>query len=356
MLVCDYLKFTFKASRLPFVIRDEIEKRLTARHSDEASYYVTEFDFFLEVFPEIKVHIDEFLVLESARFYKRRHCFNDACYIYDDDGYNGNRGVNVEFPSHGLYLIKEWFNFEDGSDVLLLFGSLLSRRGCTLSRLDVCVDIPTAECTVKPIDFLYWASNGQLKSHYRCFQACGNKSSDFVIKTLMGGAGGATFYLGSRRHQMLRVYDKSVESNGQNNSIRFEIETHREKANDILIQYLDHRFSFKDLLLNMLDIVAYYDENNRSRVRRDDKFEDFLNSCLTKYCSDDDMFIPVKRVPPSLEKRMEWVERIYNSILDLQYIDKGFRLKLQRLREVFEPSDYAVRMREYLSSLDIDTK
>lgn len=349
MLVCDYLKFTFKPERLPYAERERITKRLEARHNPDIDFRLTDFDFFMEVFPEIKAHLDDFIVVESARYYKRRHCFNDSCYIYDDDGFGGSKGVNVEFPSHGLHLIKEWFNLND-LDIISSFGSIILCRGCTVSRLDVCVDIPIDKCTVKPIDFLYWASNGQLKSHYRCLQACGSRSQDFIIKTLMGGDGGATFYLGSRRHQILRVYDKNVESKGENPSIRYEIETHREKAQDILVQYLEHRFDFKALLLSMLDIVKYYDSNNRSRVDRDEKFEAFLSSCLTN-CAEEEMFVPSKKVPPSILQKQAWALRIIHSIQELEYIDPAFRMQLDMVRQDFEPSSTAEKLKVYINSI-----
>lgn len=329
MLRCDYLSFTFKPSRLPLAQYEELEKKLSFCGTFDEYFGLTDFEFFLEVFPEIKLHYKDFFTISSARHYRRRHSFNDCMYIYDDDGFDGVKGVNVEIPSHGLYLIKEWFDLDD-NDFLRSFLSLIFRRGCTISRLDFCVDIPRNKCTVKPLDFYTWYIEHRLKTHYRNLECCGDPSS-FLLKAIGDGTGGTTFYLGDRHSQILRVYDKYVESKGKIDAIRFEIEMHRKKANLVASAYIKNDFSFKALLCEMLDVLKYDScICNRSRIPRDEIWEDFLSSCLTNEC--EGIYTPEKDSPPSIRSRIAWARKIYDTILALEFLSPQLKKELEMRR------------------------
>ena len=337
MLKCDYLCFTFKPARLHLDDYERIERKLSFCGTFDEYRGLTDFDYFMEAFPEIKRHYREFFIIENARHYRRRHCFNDSMYIYDDDGFEGLKGVNVEIPSHGLHLIKEWFSLEDSKDVIRDFFRIIFQRGCTISRLDVCTDINVSDSPVKPIDFFIWLSENRIKSHYRNLECCAGNVNDFIIRTLRDGRGGCTFYLGDRKHQILRVYDKEIESSGKIPAIRFEIEAHREKAMRIANAYIKHEFSFKELLLDMIDVLAYSsDTENRSRIPREEVFEELI-SCLTN--NEDYLFVPEAKLSPSLQSSIAWARKVFSRILTLEYLSPSLKADLDRLRLSFIPSD-----------------
>ena len=111
-------------------------------------------------------------------------------------------GVNVSIPSHSLSLFASLFDIdinEVGACARLL--SLLKFRGCTFSRIDFCYD--DFEKVYTAFDYSKWWYNDQISTRFR---NCDSKGTC--------GKVGCTFYLGDRRHRMLRIYDKFYESNG----------------------------------------------------------------------------------------------------------------------------------------------
>lgn len=333
MLTCDYLKFTFKFERLDCKVRDAIEYKLVSSHGSD--YTLSDFDVFLEVFPEIKKHISEFNLLNFSRFYKRIHAFSDICYIYDDGLYKGRKGVNVEFPAHGLSTLRKWFGLERDADYFRTILNILRSRACTFSRIDICHDVPIESDTLRPSDYLQWLVNGQIKSHYQAVFAVGNSPEDFIIKSYFSGSGvgGATFYIGSRRHQMLRIYDKSVQSNGAYNVIRYEIETHREKAQAIVDSYLKEDFDFSAILLDMIDVLAYSKElGNSSCIKREARFDDFVKQ---EFKQKDIIIVSEYDKKTTYASKIKWALSVYDSILSIEYLDEELTDIFKRKREFF---------------------
>lgn len=238
----DWLSFTFKRSDCPDLL---------------ASFW--------EVFPEL-VHYKHEMFIVGGRNFAHGLCLDDYLTIrYDDDA--NSKGINVEIPSHGLENAFKLFQVKTVKEMF----ELLEKRSCMPSRIDICFDDFTK--SYKPSYYYKKFLNGCLVTKMR------------TVKMVHSGDGkGETFYLGDRRKKMLRIYDKSVESGGEIDAIRYELELHANSAKAFFVHVIDSKESeisvFGDCLLDVLDIRRKSDDKNITRWEKNKKWYAFIKSTL----------------------------------------------------------------------------
>lgn len=235
-----------------------------------------EFDCFKKEFPEFESLWEDFEYANTARhsFYDSVIIYGDYCrisfndpvcvitdchYTEDDNPFRFitehaeeikqsarkyNMGVSVCVPSHGL----EWlFNLLHVSTVPELF-RLLDSRHCRPSRIDFCFDDYTKR--FRPSYYEKKYLNREISSRKNCANLIGNDTK------------GATFYIGSREIEILRVYDKFIQSKGEIDSVRYEAEYHGEKAVNVFHYVIDHdSICFKNFLLGWFKVIDRIDSN-----------------------------------------------------------------------------------------------
>lgn len=142
-------------------------------------------------------------------------------------------GVNVQVPSHCLSFLCEMFGIdcESPSAPYDLF-ALISSRGCSFSRIDLCFDDYKKDITTK--FYIDAWSKGCIQSPYiRSITCMGSDQT------------GYTMYFGSlkNRRKLLRIYDKFLESKDKENfkdCVRYEFELHSDDAQSLADFVLDH--------------------------------------------------------------------------------------------------------------------
>ena len=194
---------------------------------------------FWQAFPELTEYKMQMFIV-GGRNFSHGLCLDNYLTIRYDEEQNG-KGINVEIPSHGLQYAFKLFGCETVRDMF----KLLSERGCTPSRIDICMDDYTKK--YKPSYYYKKFLSGSLVTKMR------------TVKMVHSGDGqGETFYLGDRRKKMLRIYDKSVESKGEIDAIRYEIEMHANSAKSFWFHIIDNAESeiavFGDCFLDICDV------------------------------------------------------------------------------------------------------
>ena len=175
---------------------------------------------FKRVFPEFMPLIEECFVAEyNIQGYDNVLCLSDEvkfCYSSTEM----NMGVHVVIPAHGLYRLGAAFNLESVDDFFLsreMFCSLLE-RGVRFTRIDLCYDDFNKRIT--PFEWDNMAKSGRVE--------CKARSRSYIASCFKKGD---TVYFGRRSGgRMLRIYDKSYESKGVIDSIRYEFEFKRDYA------------------------------------------------------------------------------------------------------------------------------
>lgn len=134
-----------------------------------------------------------------------------------------SQGVNVQVPSHSLPIFFKLFDIDIDNDYAIpKFFELLEARSSHVSRLDLCFDDHNYRNTYTAFDYakMYFDDKIQTRFH----------------PTTMGSrADGMTVYFGSlkTRTKLLRIYDKFLESKGNNDCVRYEFEYHGVEARDL---------------------------------------------------------------------------------------------------------------------------
>lgn len=242
-LKLDWLTFTYHVSMEDLLLSD--------------GSFRSPLDCFIEDFPELGLEYGKIL-FDSGKFhYSHRFVFSDSieincCEPLKNDGtpidtnYMQKMGVNVSVPSHSLDLFANLFgiSFQDKNAIADMF-RLLRTRGCDFSRIDICFDDYEKKYTA--FDYARW-------------WVCGNIVTDYQNTNIIGSCQtkGYTFYLGDRKHKMLRIYDKDFESGGHIDSVRYEFEYHgidAKKIADFLIVN-EGLYPFKSILLDWLTIIT----------------------------------------------------------------------------------------------------
>lgn len=227
MITCklDWLSFTFKSQETGFV-KDEFER-------------------FLKAFPEIADRDYEFLMLReggSTAFYDHVLMFNEQIRIsYRVEALAGkqkdtNMGVNVSIPAHGLEFFFDLMGYK--MDCAWRALADLKRRGCQFSRLDFAYDDYSK--TFSPSQYNRWMSNSQIVTNFQKFRYIGD-----------GNGQSGCFYLGRRSAgRILRIYDKTSESKGKIDAIRYEFEMHGELTEKFVDYIIGHEMypDFNDVL------------------------------------------------------------------------------------------------------------
>lgn len=269
----DWLSFTFKAPELE---PNSIEQ----------------YKAFWHQFPELQDLQNCGIEIQNKgergdRFYNNVICFNDFmrvayrdCPFANDDGTGRNMGVNVSIPAHGLEFffdtMKDTLRKEKcGSNDIQKMFALLSRRGCTISRLDVAFD--DFDKTYTPADWADFMFSNRIVTNFKSFKyiASGRHEND-------------TFYLGKRSAgKLLRIYDKNGESGGKINAIRYEFEIHGKYCEDYarFIREFGHLPSFSDMFGRFVSkvIVAGSKCENRAMVRIDPDYQAFIDSAKLSF-------------------------------------------------------------------------
>ena len=301
MIKIDWLSFVYKAT------------------DDEKATYKNIFTAFLSHFPNIEKILDETVVVSHGRtYYTSAVCWNDGIQIAWDDEpttedfylFNGKKlepwehGVYVSIPAHGLHYLNDLLELETPFvedsylDIVPVFQEL-KKHNCTLSRLDIAFDDTSKR--FYPRDFHKLWDNLQVQSPCHSYSFCGGS--------------GSTFYVGCRANKILRIYDKEVESRGDNKSIRYEIETHHRYANDIMNMILEGNFNFFECLQKWfirLKVSSTCDSlNDKSRLSSLPdlpEWVEFINLQNVGFANTHCVF-PVHSVDVNMDKKRVWLRR-----------------------------------------------
>ena len=220
-LKLDWLAFTYKVPSI------DIES------CDSSNQLVQ----FMNKFPELQEFVLTSVTVNPRFGYNRTLKFSDDFLILYNDyscdlkgryKKSDNMGVNFQVPSHSLELFLSVFGIDiDEPKALYRLMSILYDRGCQLSRIDLCYD--DYEKRFKASYYIDKWIKGLFRTHFQQAIIYKNSSDD-----------GNTFYLGSlkKRSKLLRIYDKYIESDGENDCVRYEFEYHAENARDVMAYIL----------------------------------------------------------------------------------------------------------------------
>lgn len=293
ILKLDWLSFTFQV-----VASDCL---------DDDGCILSPFQVFCKAFPELQIMYDD-IVFDTGKFhYSHRYMFSDSieincCELEKVSGgsvnfdYACKMGVNVSIPSHSLSLFASLFGLDisKSSSVCDLL-ALLKFRGCTFSRIDICYD--DFNKTYTAYDYARFWVNDQISTR---FHNCDFKSSQSKV--------GGTFYLGDRKHRMIRIYDKFYESKGAIDSVRYEWEYHSTDAKKLADMIIANGglFGFSTLLQDWFRVLAYSssDIKNRAQVATLPEWEQFCKEL--SFC--EELVIPEYDKSERQARLNDWIE------------------------------------------------
>lgn len=247
---------------------------------------------------------------QDAIDYARRHLPADIELYQKQAG-----GAHV--GDHGFRLrYRDKFNI-DGQLKIALSGGVMKRCVLTevfewlsafpkvvFSRIDIALD--DMEKTVAISDIKATVEKGDFfDASYRCFMSSGNR----------GEAWGETIYLGSpASDKRLRIYDKTIESQGERDCNRWEVEFRRKKADCVgheLIEKMQQ--SLDDCTHYMIQVVCGVvdfrirgkdDEKNRARCPLVPWWLDMLSRLKTSPVA-----IRIAKVKQTIQRGIDWIER-----------------------------------------------
>lgn len=182
---------------------------------------------------------------------------------------------------------------------------LLEEYSVNFTRLDVAIDDYEKELKFQTIVDTLKAKN------YSGFQNWN------VIENRDGGW---TINLGSRQSESItRIYNKTVESKGEIDAIRWEREFKGAKAQELAKQIASLDFSMPDgwfgsqlarFALGGINFLIKSDVN-LNRCKTVDWFESFLSSFLSP------IKLRVQRIKPTIDRTVEWLKRSVSASLKL---------------------------------------
>lgn len=254
-LSLDWLSFTYKC-----------------RDLDRMRDGVNEFDVFRQDFPEFDKVWDETVLLDHrSSFYDVILGFNDNI-MFQYNNENGNMGVNVSVPSHGLEWLFDVLGV-DRSNPMCVYDllDLLVSRGCQLSRIDLCFDDYAKK--YRPKWYAHKWTNSEIKTKFRRINLTASTSEL-----------GYTFYLGSRKTgKLLRIYDKDFESKGEKDCVRYEFELHGDYAREMCAFLIENRsLDFPAYLRSYFIVLERGNSkmqcNNRAHLPVDKEWDAWLES------------------------------------------------------------------------------
>jgi Replication initiation factor len=217
-------------------------------------------------------------------------------------------------------------NFLERIDIVM---TLLLEPDSRVTRIDLALDDYTRKITFEQ---LYEA---QEKDNYSGFNISGISSS----KT-RGKARGNTYYFGSRHSgYFLRIYDKAVETDGEINAIRFELEAKQGRSEQIgaliynSVGYSEQQLKklFVDLITGSIDFIERrHDTTNLDRMKRLQWWQEFLD-----FVASSPLKFQLPKPERTLEKSRNWLNRQVASTLAM-------------LHEVYGENQYSQIMRKLL--------
>lgn len=311
-------------------------------------------DAFKDAFPELEpVFISMEVGSKGLNYYNTSFRFNDNFIIctnmlkYDEESLTENMvnmGVHFICPAHSLELLYDLFGIDmDGMNNLRELFLLLKNRGCIISRVDIALD--DFDKKYKALDYCKFWTNGRIVSRMR-------KAN--LIMNSEGSGKGSTFYLGSRATgKLLRIYDKDIESEGELDCLRHEVELHGDYAKDFA-QYIieNDDFNFFDYLKNDWFYVVQENNNytNTSQVPKDLVWFDYMReSEISRYGTS--VTIPRYTAKQRTKSIDRWIE--YSVLPSLVGYCKLHGVRYL-LKNIFGSEKVADKYRLYMDSLDFE--
>lgn len=288
-----------------------------------------------------------------------------VCYNFGGEvsGINQDMGLNFDIPSHSLnlfFVLMQIDPEEKGALSKLL--KLLWDRGCRLSRIDICFDDYSK--TFRAFDYSIWWHNNCFKTHFRSARVeCSGQGRD----------AGYTFYLGSRKaNKLLRIYDKDIQSNGENDCIRYEFEYHSKYAQMLHKHLMSATLQLGTLIRDWFEIVDPIYPNDKDKCPYIPEWIDFVTKDI--FCEHiSDITVPKMGTTQHKMSRIHYVETYlphvlrdyvsYKSVEDLimlatksshtDYYNADFVSTTLRSM-VDEPIDFKFNLKGFRPALDID--
>lgn len=190
-------------------------------------------------------------------------------------------------------------NFLERTDIV---HTLLEESDSRITRIDMALDDYQRTITFEQLHEV------QDKDNYSGFSTCGISASK-----KRGCARGNTYYFGSRNSgNFLRIYDKAVETNGEIDAIRLELESKQGRAEQVgkMIQTIGYNEQqlkqlFLDLITGCVNFIERRtDTTNLDRMKRLDWWQQFLDFVAA---------VPLKFSLPkperTLDKTRTWMNR-----------------------------------------------
>lgn len=262
-LKLDWLTFTFKP---PMDVLEETGK----------SYL----DSFKAFFPEF----DE--VWENTYIFQGNRCFYDIVLIFNDlirISFNNmdnpmDMGLNISVPAHGLPWLMEIFKLENEFTCVYDLFKILDDRYCHATRIDVAFDDFT-----KTFSPNYYGTKFIEREMFNDGKECNYITTKYRRMNFVTSEStqGSTFYLGSRQSgRMMRIYDKNYESHGEIDSVRYEIELHKDYAQAFVKMMLEdaekREFNFGSMMLGMFRIIQHDTLSEKAKCSIDPEWDAWM--------------------------------------------------------------------------------
>lgn len=146
-------------------------------------------------------------------------------------------------PEHHVILPGKWVEAITPVEATCLLSWLYERAG-NITRLDLAGD--DTDKLVRPMDLKTFCEGNQLVTKFRTV---------LMHDNIMGGKGSTIYFGSAASARRLRVYDKDIESAGENDSVRWELQLRDEMASKCAEMILDHGINktFMETLVGMVD-------------------------------------------------------------------------------------------------------
>lgn len=169
-------------------------------------------------------------------------------------------------PEHHVILPGKWCEAVDPVVTTCLIDWIHRHQG-NITRLDLAGD--DSDKRVRPRDLKAFCEADQLVTKFRTV---------LMHDNIMGGKGSTIYFGSAASARRLRVYDKDIESGGENDSVRWELQLRDEMAQKCSEMILNQGIS-KTFFESLVGMVDFRDRDNRnvSRTYRTEWYQAIVN-------------------------------------------------------------------------------
>jgi len=217
----------------------------------------------------------------------------------------GRDDFHLVFPGQACQMV--------GQERMTDFLKYCLEHGAKATRADVAIDDFDRRKSVDEIEMLFASEDcvtradiiGEYRERSRkAIRAAGVMGQRNEGASLVGTTG-KTVTLGSRAsRQFLRVYDKGLESGGQLDAIRWELESKKEAAETMVVALANKEWG-QVIRSRLLGYVDFREEASHSEVEKRRRLSWFQE--LVKGVSKASAYLP--KVPRTIEQLVDWIDQ-----------------------------------------------